>query len=246
MRTKKPKKEENNSSALSHLIEQVEKEKKKARIMYSVGIVVLVLSLFSFLLFSPFEIPAFSQLGEKILRREEVREENPDIIIEEEEQPELEEVAEEIEEETEESKKVVEKEVTTTTPKPAPKPAPEPTPKPAPEPTPKPAPEPTPPPAPTYLCTDGEIALLKSTITQNNYEIDKNLQEVEDLLSLFFYPKYYECVNRATGCSTEEVDQILDEYNSNPLVIANVEETTALRAENAEAQKRLDYCLSDR
>lgn len=117
----------------------------------------------------------------------------------------------------------------------------------APTPTPKTTtPKTTPPPAPTYLCTDGEIALLKSTITQNNYEIDENLQYAEDLLYLFYYPKYYECVNRPTGCSTEEVQQILDEHNNSPIVIANVEETTALNAENAEAQKRLDYCLSDR
>lgn len=117
----------------------------------------------------------------------------------------------------------------------------------APRPTPKTTnPKTTPPPAPTYLCTDGEIALLKSTITQNNYEIDENLQYAEDLLYLFYYPKYYECVNRPTGCSTEEVQQILEEHNNTPIVKENVEETRALNAENAEAQERLDYCLSDR
>lgn len=118
MKTKKPKKEENNPSAFSHLIEQVEKEKKKARIMYSVGIVVLALSLFSFLLFSPFEVPAFSQLGDRILGREEIQEEEQEKEVVKEEVEE--ETPEETPEETEETGEETGEETQTPTPTPAP------------------------------------------------------------------------------------------------------------------------------
>lgn len=104
MKTKKPKKEVNNSSAFSQLIKQVEKEKKRARIMYSVALVVLVSSLFTFLLFSPFEVPAFSRLGDRILGREEKQEEEKKAVKEE---------TEEVEEDT---KEVVEEEELVTEP----------------------------------------------------------------------------------------------------------------------------------
>jgi len=99
VKTKKPKKEVNDSSAFSQLVEQVEKERKRARIIYFSGIVVLTLSLFSFLLFSPIRVPAFSDLGDRILGREEVKEEETQV---EETEEEVEEKPEETPEETSE------------------------------------------------------------------------------------------------------------------------------------------------
>lgn len=133
----KPKKKEE-TSAFADLLKQVEKEKKRAKVVYSVGIVILVLSLLMFLLFSPFKIPVFSQLGDRILGREEIVEEE---VEEEEEIEEMEEVEEE---EVEEEVVTAPKPKTTTTPTPTPAPAPQ----------------------VTYNCTDSEIAELRAGIEE--------------------------------------------------------------------------------
>lgn len=142
MKTKKLRKEVNNSSDTPQTTELNAYEKRKARIAYVVAIVVLILSLFSFLLFSPFKVPIFSQLGEKILGIQEVSE-----------QDEIEETSEkeEEEEELEEIPKEEEEVVSTSTPTPAPETSPKPTSTSASTPTPAPtlAPTPTPTPAPT-------------------------------------------------------------------------------------------------
>jgi hypothetical protein len=129
---KEMEKQENNpkeTSAFADLLKQVEKERKRAKVVYSVGVGILVLSLFMFLLFSPFKIPVFSQLGDRILGREvvEVKED-------------------EVEEEEVVKEKIEEEEVVTT-----------PTLKTTPTPKTTPTSEPTPAPQITYNCTEEEI-----------------------------------------------------------------------------------------
>jgi hypothetical protein len=95
-------KEIKKSSAFANILEQVEKERKRAKIIYYIGISVLVLSLLIFMLFSTLRIPVFSQLGDKILGREEEEVEKEvleELEIEEETEGKTE---EEIGEETEE------------------------------------------------------------------------------------------------------------------------------------------------
>lgn len=79
----------------------------------------MVLLIFSFLCFGPITVPVFSELGNKILNREEILEENekPEVETEEVEEPEKEQIlqTEEIEEAEEKSGEVVEKNFVTTT-----------------------------------------------------------------------------------------------------------------------------------
>jgi len=203
VKTKKPKKEENNSSAFSHLIEQVEKEKKRAKIMYSVGIVVLSLSLFSFLLFSPFEVPAFSQLGDKILGREEVQEEEPEKeeVVEE---PEEEEEPEEIEEPKEEEEEKVVETQRVYVQQQAPPPPP-----PAPEPEPESEPEPEP--EPLYSCPSNTMEYYIDEYCKNlgnaNYydEIARGIREdAWGECEVYSTPDgFMDCLNRASARADE-------------------------------------------
>lgn len=159
MKNQQNTKEKESSLAFASLMEEVEKSRKKAKIFYISGLVLVVLAVFSFLLFGPVTVPVFSELGDKILNKTEVVEEQEL----EEDTPEVAEEEEEPEEEVEEPEKVIEKEVTTTTPT---KTA-----------TPKPTPE------PTYLCTDAEIQELKDGIAQlKGYKSD-----TEDRIDQFFF-----------------------------------------------------------
>jgi hypothetical protein len=103
VKQKKKKKKQTDKSAFSHLLEEVEKDKKKARIFYSVVISLMVIALLTFLIFSPLQVPVFSQIGDRILGREDVGKEGI-----EEEKIEEEEVLQE--EEPEEEGEVGEKE----------------------------------------------------------------------------------------------------------------------------------------
>jgi len=107
---KKGKKRETDNSEVTKLLEEIKKEKKKARITYSVGISLIVVALFSFLIFSPLKVPVFSQIGDRILGREVIEEEREEEEVVKEEEP---------EEEPEEEEEVVEEEVEEETPPPA-------------------------------------------------------------------------------------------------------------------------------
>jgi hypothetical protein len=97
VKTKKAFNKEDKTSAFAEIIKQVEREKKKAKIIYSIGLSILVVGLFIFLLFSPFKIPVFSQLGDQILGKEE-REPEEKVVEEIEAQEEEKEVEEAVEE----------------------------------------------------------------------------------------------------------------------------------------------------
>lgn len=85
MKSKSVEKNIDEASAFSHLLKEVEKEKKRARIAYITGGSLLVLALIAFLMFGPFRVPVLSQMGDKILNRdndveiETVEEENTEV-----------------------------------------------------------------------------------------------------------------------------------------------------------------------
>jgi cytoskeletal protein RodZ len=179
-------KEKESSLAFASLMEEVEKSRKKAKIFYISGLVLVVLAVFSFLLFGPVTVPVFSELGDKILNKTEVVEEQEL----EEDTPEVAEKEEEPEEEVEEPEKVVEKEVATTTPTKTT--------------TPKPTPE------PTYLCTDAEIQELKDGIAQLKGYKEETQAQIDQLFFECFdyglenYPnqsdEFYQDVCAETVC----------------------------------------------
>ena len=117
------------------LIEEVDKSRKRAKVFYIFSLVLVVLSVFSFLLFGPVNIPILSKLGGKIMGVSE----NSEVEELQEETAEVAEETEEIEEEQEQEQEVIQKEEEVvqkkTTPvvtKPSPQPAPEPEPSPEP------------------------------------------------------------------------------------------------------------------
>lgn len=217
-----PKKKEE-KSAFSDLIKQMEKEKKKARIVYFVGITVLVLSLIMFLLFSPFKIPVFSQLGDRILGREEVEVVEVEETEKETEAEEVEEEAEEVEEEVEEVKEEVV--------------APTPTLKATPTTTPTPAPAPK-----VYNCTDSEIEEWRAGIEQlKGYKAD-----TEARITAFFF----ECFDQMTYDYPYETEQWYQDTCWNVVCVDLYSDLCAMPDEFQEGieefQGELNWCLSDR
>ena len=73
---------EEENPVFAELMKKVENEKKKTKIVYLVATGILLSSIFAFLLFGPFRVPIFSQLGDKILSREEVTEKKGEVAKE--------------------------------------------------------------------------------------------------------------------------------------------------------------------
>jgi hypothetical protein len=169
VKKEKPKKSKKETSAFASLMEDYEKSKKRAKIFYISGGILVFLSVFSFLLFGPLTVPVFSELGESILNKEEQT-----VEIKEEEQPELEDVTEEEKkeegEEEEVEEEVIEKKVTTTPTKTT-------TPKSEPEAEPEPEEE------EVVVCTDQELADINAEIDMYNDLIENSvyLKEEEEM-----------------------------------------------------------------
>jgi hypothetical protein len=221
VKNKQNKKSKEESLAFASLIEEVEKSRKRAKIFYISGLVLVILSVFSFLLFGPLTVPIFSELGENILGRSEVaRVEEEDVVVEEVPEEVTEQEVEDIreEEEPQEKEQVVEKKVATT-PKTQPKPTPE----------------------PTYVCTDQEIQEIRDAIKQIegykkvsedemnqaffdcfDYGLENYPNETED----FYKDICYEivCIDNSPMCDLpDQFQEGIDDFQSD-----------------------LDYCLSDR
>lgn len=108
LKQKQLNKNEKKSSASPRSTKSANREKRKATLPYFVGASIFLISILSFFLFSPFTLPIFSQFGDKILGREEKvkgvekvieqkKEDDHDIVVENEGVP-AEEKMEEIEE----------------------------------------------------------------------------------------------------------------------------------------------------
>lgn len=220
MKNKQNKKGKEESLAFASLMEEIEKSRKKAKIFYISGLVLVVLAVFSFLLFGPVTVPVFSELGDKILNNTEiveVEEEPKEDMVEEVEEPE-----EETKEETKEPEENVERKVTTT-------------------PTKTTTPKPTPEPEPTYLCTDAEIQEIRDAIKKIEGFRDVTEEEMNQaLFDCFDYglehnpgqpDSYYQdvcyqsvCVDNSPICDLpDQFQQGIDDF-----------------------QADLDRCLSDR
>jgi hypothetical protein len=173
VRNNKPKVEIKETSAFASLVEDYEKSKKRAKFLYISGGILVVLSVFSFLLFGPITVPVFSELGGKIWRKEEVvlgeKDKYEEKIEEIEEEQDGEEVVEqEIEEEQEE--KQVNPTTTSTQPNRVVEPKPEPKPEPEEE-------------EEVVVCTDQELADINTEINKYNDLIENSvyLKEEEEM-----------------------------------------------------------------
>jgi hypothetical protein len=113
MKNKQNTKGKEDSLAFASLMEEVEKSRKKAKVFYISGLVLVVLAVFSFLLFGPVTVPVFSELGDKILDNTEFVEEDQEL---EEDTPEFTEKEEEPKEETKTTIKTYTNTPTPTTP----------------------------------------------------------------------------------------------------------------------------------
>jgi hypothetical protein len=154
---KKTTKEKDEGLAFATLMGEFEKSKRRAKIYYISASVLVVLAVFSFLLFGPITVPVFSQLGDNILNREEVQLEEVEYVEEVEEEPDEEIVEEDVEEEEPDEEEVVEKNVATTS---------------------KPTPDPEPPPETGPDCSEEAILQYASEYCRNNYRLTGRLGEL--------------------------------------------------------------------
>lgn len=210
------------SAAFAEIIAEVEKEKKKTRVLYFVAIVVLSMSLITFLLFSSLRIPIFSQLGDKILGRDQLVENKKT------------ELGDNLEDEVEKEEKKIEEvneEVTdnNTVPVTTPRTS-SPTPS-APVYTPK-----------TYVCSDQEIADLRNEITI----LEQYKKESEDNMNAHFFA----CFDVVISTYPNETESFYQQECWREVCInysPELCEAPNTFQEGIEfAQTELNHCLSDR
>lgn len=218
---KETKKENLDSSAFSHVLEELKKEKKKTKIVYSLGALILTLFLLSFIVLNFLKLPVLSTLRENIIGEFQNKEQEENKIIDTLIEDVIKQEDSQEEPPVEEIQKIEEEEVQKKAPAPSKSVVPT---------------------QPTYVCTDEEIAELRSAITK----LEGFKAETEENLNAHFfacfdvvietYPnqtdQFYQdecwrevCVNYAPDlCSaSDKFQEGIDEFNSD-----------------------LEHCLSDR